>query len=308
MKLRLRILALAIGIAMGLMGVSALAEGKIVTTGSVHMRTGPGLDYSSRRTIDEGVTRSWDYTDTDDRGVTWYHVSYGGKKGWVSSMYARAKKSGGSSGSSDKVTTSGSVNLRRGPGLDYDSITTIEAGTTLSWDRTEKDERGVAWYHVSYGGKKGWVSSKYVGKGSGGASQDNRVTTTGSVNLRYGPGLDYADIRAIGEGVTLTWDRTERDERGVLWYRVRYNGDRGWISSRYAKKGSSSSSARRLTTTGNVRLRRGPGLDYTDIMVIEADTVLTWDDRQEDDRGVTWYHVSYSGKKGWVSGMYARIR
>ena len=60
MKLRLRVLALAIGIAMGLMGVSALAEGKIVTTGSVHMRTGPGLDYSSRRTIDEGVTLSWD--------------------------------------------------------------------------------------------------------------------------------------------------------------------------------------------------------------------------------------------------------
>ena len=64
-----------------------------------------------------------------------------------------------------EVRTTGSVNLRSGPGLDYESLTTIPEGTSLYfYDEISTDERGVDWYNVYYdaGECDGWVSSKYA--------------------------------------------------------------------------------------------------------------------------------------------------
>ena len=39
---------------------------------------------------------------------------------------------------------------------------TMHTGETAKYlGETKKDERGVAWYKVSFNGKTGWVSSKY---------------------------------------------------------------------------------------------------------------------------------------------------
>ena len=63
-----------------------------------------------------------------------------------------------------KVKTTGQVNLRTGAGLDYNNVCAVPEGTSLTWDEKKLDERGVAWYHVSYQGKTGWVSSRYARK------------------------------------------------------------------------------------------------------------------------------------------------
>lgn len=61
------------------------------------------------------------------------------------------------------------------------------------------------------------------------------VVTTGNVNIRVGPGLDYGIIGSVGKGYTLSYaGETRYDERPVAWYRVHYKGGTGWISSRYA--------------------------------------------------------------------------
>lgn len=168
MKLFRKLLAVLLIAVLCLPSVAALADGKVKTTGSVNLRTGPGLGYKTIRSIGEGVSMSYDKTKKDDRGVKWYHVTYKGRTGWVSSKYAKeTSSSGGSSGGSSsgsKVKTTATVNLRSGPGLGYDSLRTIGSGKTLSYDETKKDDRGVVWYHVTYKGKGGWVSSKYAKK------------------------------------------------------------------------------------------------------------------------------------------------
>ena len=59
--------------------------------------------------------------------------------------------------------TTGDVNLRSGPGLGYDSVGVIPAGTSVEYlGEVSTDERGVEWYHISSSGKTGWGSSKYV--------------------------------------------------------------------------------------------------------------------------------------------------
>lgn len=213
---------------------SGASSGQITTTGNVHLRSGAGLDYASYGTIGTGTTLNYDQTAKDSRGVVWYHVSYKGQKGWVSSMYAR--QGGGSAPKNNVVTTTGKVHLRTGAGLSYKSICTVGADVTLTYDDAAKDNRGVAWYHVSYAGKKGWISAKYAAKGSSGSSAGEKVKITSSVNVRSGPGLDYASIGTVDSGTSLTYrGKAQKDDRGVAWYAVSYKGKNGWVSSKYAK-------------------------------------------------------------------------
>lgn len=61
------------------------------------------------------------------------------------------------------------------------------------------------------------------------------VYTTGNVNLRAGPGLDYATVGSVPSGTRLTYlGETSVDERGVAWYMVDYKGT-NWVSSKYSE-------------------------------------------------------------------------
>ena len=143
---------------------TALASGAIRTDGEVNVRKGPGLDYAASYTLSSGTVKNYDKTAKDERGVTWYHLVNGG---WVSSKFTTRVDSSSASKSTSStkntVKATGKVNLRKGPGLDYKSLGTIHTGETAKYlGETKKDERGVAWYKVSFNGKTGWVSSKYA--------------------------------------------------------------------------------------------------------------------------------------------------
>lgn len=251
MKQIRKILAALVAMALCLSMIAALAEeGAVWTTGNVNLRKGPGLDYSTIRSISSGTRLEYDRTDTDGRGVRWYHVTYKNRAGWVSSVYASTSKPSGSSASSSvsdgKVKTTASVNLRSGAGLDYSVIRTVPEDVTLSYDKTAKDDRGVTWYRVTYKKRTGWISSVYAKQGvaasngskSSGDSRymSGKLVTTGSVHLRTGAGLDYRDLTSVPKGATLSYDELRKDDRGVIWCHVSYDGYTGWISTRYAKK------------------------------------------------------------------------
>ncbi|MBR0464444.1 MAG: SH3 domain-containing protein [Clostridia bacterium] len=217
--------------------VTALAETKVTTTANVNLRTGPGVEYRSLGIVYNGKTVTVSESAKATNGVYWYHVTNNGTTGWICSTYTKTASSGSTSGT---VTTTGSVNLRSGGGLTYGSLRTIPKGVSLTYDSTTIDGRGVKWYHVTYKGTTGWVSSKYAtpgGSGSGSSSSTNKkVKTTGSVNLRSGAGLGFQTLRTVPKNVTLTFDDSAVDSRGVTWYHVTYKSKSGWISSKYAKK------------------------------------------------------------------------
>ena len=71
---------------------------------------------------------------------------------------------------------------------------------------------------------------------SGGKAQKKFVKTTGQVNVRKGPSLDSASIGVLAAGTIVSYlGTTKKDERGVAWYKINYNGVVGWVSSRYSK-------------------------------------------------------------------------
>lgn len=65
-------------------------SGRVRTTGSVHIRTSPNLHGRIIGSVGAGVRlRYRGKSSKDGRGVRWYAVYYNGRKGWVSSRYAR---------------------------------------------------------------------------------------------------------------------------------------------------------------------------------------------------------------------------
>ena len=154
-----------------------------------------------------------------------------------------------------------------------------------------------------------------------------KIQTTGNVNIRKGAGLNYGKASVVKSGKVLSYDKTSKDERGVIWYHVKG----GWVSSKYATQIDSDSknasksekvsnksekvstksettSAKTVKATGNVNLRKGPGLDYTDIGTVKKGKTASFlGTTKNDSRGVTWYKVSFNGKTGWVSSRYAKL-
>lgn len=59
----------------------------------------------------------------------------------------------------------------------------------------------------------------------------------GKSNVRTGPGKGYKSLGVlhIGEEARFLGE-TEYDERGVLWYMIKWNGREAWVSSRYTCK------------------------------------------------------------------------
>ena len=59
----------------------------------------------------------------------------------------------------------------------------------------------------------------------------------GKSNVRTGPGLDYKSIGVLHRGEDARYlHETSVDERGVVWYKIRWNGRDAWVSSMYTKK------------------------------------------------------------------------
>lgn len=232
MKRFAKFLAALIVVVISLSSIAALADTRIVTTGDVHLRGGAGTAFASLAVIGKGARLSTDSTVVDDRGIAWYRVTYGGRTGWVSSVYAAPD-----TGASGYVTTTGQVNLRRGAGTGYAAVTSVPKGVTVPFDWAAKDERGVIWFHVSYNGANGWISSMYARESAAPApAAVGTVIVSARLNIRAGAGTEYRVLGAIDRNRTAAWlGEAAKDSAGVTWYRISYAGVIGWVTSQYAR-------------------------------------------------------------------------
>ena len=255
MKKTLSALLLA-ALLLTLFTITALAASYYTFTGDCNVRTGPSLSYSILGVAAQGTRlNALGGTSVDERGVAWYSVSYGGRTGWVSSLYDVADGNTGSyTASSGVVTFSGNCNVRSSPSLSGAVLGSVSAGSSLPvLGDTSVDDRGVAWYSVSYKGGVGWVSSVYASYGgswgydswNGDSWGDDSYTPTftgwgyytfsASTHVRTGPGTDYKSLGSVRKGSTLpSLGGVKYDARGVAWYSVDFDDQTGWVSSAYA--------------------------------------------------------------------------
>ena len=226
------------------------------------------------------------------------------------------------------------MNLRAKPLTSSTIYTSIPAGKIVSCTGTAaKTSGGSVWYQVKYNGTTGWIYSayaeKYSSSSSDSSSQSNSTVVStydidgkyvkvvgGSVNIRSNAGTSYKVVGSMPSGAYGTCQGVAaKDTRGVVWYKVKYNGVTGWVSSRYSKitnskdssSGSSSDSVK--VVGGDVTIRAKANKTSTKLGYISEGKVATYLGKTStDSRGVQWYYISYNGTKGWISSMYSRLQ
>lgn len=142
------------------------------------------------------------------------------------------------------------------------------------------------------------------------AFAESKVYIKSDANLRYGPGLGYSVRMSIPAGKSLTYlGSRKKDSRDVTWYKVKYKGKTGWVSSRLSSlKSSGSSSGKKVKTTGSVHIRSSASRSGKILGSVSAGTKLTYRGKtSKDSRGVKWYAVKFNGKNGWVSSRYSYL-
>lgn len=143
------------------------------------------------------------------------------------------------------VPENSNLNLRSGPGENYEVIGKLPRGTVLMVMDTARLQTGSTWFEVSAydTDAKGWVSAKYVRD----ATEDD-FTTLGvgwveldGLELRSGPGSGFDILEYLAKDTMLFYkygDKgVESSDTGDLWLEVQTpSGKGGWIQSDYLRE------------------------------------------------------------------------
>ena len=130
------------------------------------------------------------------------------------------------------VVTGDGLNIRSGPGTNYDGVGSYNRGTRVNI--LERIQIGDSWWGCT---DKGWISLGYVyidgtegdGAGFGTVSGD-------TVYVRSGPGTNYDALGSLNAGTNV--DILFQIDMGEMtWGCVKYGNGYGWISMTYVGMG-----------------------------------------------------------------------
>jgi uncharacterized protein YgiM (DUF1202 family) len=232
---------------------------------------------------------------------------YTGSAGSAGSAAGNAYVEEGGASSATTVYTTGTVNVRKGPGTNYSKIGQLSKGTAVNkiggsgnWALIEWLD-GVAYVSLNY-----LTSSGSGGSGTGSATGGNTMQATANVNVRKGPGTKYSIVGWLAKGETITKTGTSGK-----WTKVTYNNTTAYVSSTYLKAVSGGSD----TGTGNsdgamllaarveTPVRTGPGFANSAVGYLDIGQTVTY----LDSYGA-WYRVQYGSHSNvYVYGPDMRV-
>lgn len=203
-------------------------------------------------------------------------------------------------------TGKGSLNLRSGPGKDYDvkgyvfhGSTVTEISTSGEWSKVKVDSTG----------KTGWIKTKYIdGTTKELGTGKQTVSSSGNLNLRSGPGTNYSVKGTVKNGTSVKVLNTEDNWVKITDYST---GKTGWIMEKYIDTGSDWPSFDESfgdpetqsvyhVTGATLNVRKGAGSDYAKVTTLFEGTAF----KVLGSSG-NWFKIrTFDGTTGWVSKNY----
>ena len=210
--------------------------------------------------------------------------------------------------SAEKGVTTANLNLRAEASTTSSVITTIPKGTSVEIvDKSNND-----WYKVSYNGQTGYASSKYITLDNNNSSDNNNTTTTppatatekgvttANLNMRTSASTSASIITTIAKGSTVEIV----DKSTPNWYKVKYNGQTGYVSREYVSvNGSTSTTKKYGTATANLNFRKTASTSGLIMSTIKKGSKVEILSNLNNG----WYKVKYNGITGYVSSQYIQV-
>lgn len=226
---------------------------------------------------------------------------------------------GSAAASGTRIRTTANLNVRASAGTAGRRLGTLAKGTTV----TSTGRASNGWYRISYRGRTGYLSNRYVqvvapekAATPKTTTVNVRVQTLAAVNVRSSASASGRRLGTLSKGARFT-------ATGVAangWYRLRYQGTTGYVSNKYLKPDTSRepdytstrngmpSSVRYYFSAGGSTLSYLPG-GAAMIGDLPTGTVAWRDTRREKAHATPkgWYCVRTAGATGWVrSGALRR--
>jgi uncharacterized protein YkwD/uncharacterized protein YraI len=275
-----------------------------------------------------GIGRAYD----PNSQYGWYWTTIFGDvsdgPGWLCGQTAPPSKSLSLFQSVDGAISASDVNLRTGPGAEYDVVATLPPDTAMTVTGGEIN----AFIPVKVDGKFGWVATDWVQRGvvnleqTASPSQAGTATAIEAVELRDAPVDEAAAMGTIPPVAVVTLTGEAQD--GFLG--VVYNGQEGWADAAYLEVSDSSSSAgvvqaqaaeapvqpedatlapapnpdspvgAEAIATNNVNLRSEPSATAEILSVVPAGSPVTLTGSQANG----YLNVRIAGQAGWIDSRY----
>ncbi|MCD7918702.1 MAG: N-acetylmuramoyl-L-alanine amidase [Clostridiales bacterium] len=146
-------------------------------------------------------------------------------------------------------TANDTVNLRSGPGTEYNRVSTIGVGSAVTVVGASTNDDDEIWYELTFQGSgdivyQGYCLSNFIDldetaseseedeadeaeatQNEDGWPRDGTATT--GVNLRSGPGTEYGRVTSIGKGDAVTVVDSSTNDSGEVWYKLTFQGTNG---------------------------------------------------------------------------------
>ena len=193
------------------------------------------------------------------------------------------------------VYTTGDLYVRAKPTKNSEKLGVLKKGTAVETTGTKN-----GWYKITYKGKTGYISGKYVTTTKPRTAETTIVYTTANLNVR-----DKATTEGKKLGVLKKGTAVETLGLKNGWYTIKYNGKTGYISAKYTtevKPGTekpTTPATKTVYTTSDLNVRAEPNKNAKKLGVLKKGTEVKTITLKNG-----WYSIAYNGKTGYISAKY----
>jgi uncharacterized protein YgiM (DUF1202 family) len=201
----------------------------------------------------------------------------------------------------------GPLNVRSGPGTEYDKMGTVPKGKKIKVISKQTNAKGEVWYKFHYNSKnKGYIISTYVNLNETFATDKVKafkrkaIVKSKTLKVRAGAGALYPQKGTLKKNEVIYIKSKITKHTGKVWYRFSYKGGNGYINGQYitVTKIVSETDMERIAVIkeGPLNVRSGPGTGYESVRTI-ADGSKVQILEQKTVGSMTWGRTS----DGWIS-------
>ncbi len=318
-----------------------------VTASLLNVRSGPGPTAAVQGRLSAGQRV---YLIGQSNDGTWLNIRWQYGNGWVQARYTSAGDAAPTTDASGApvtelsasgVVNAGTLNVRSGPGVNYEIIGSVVGGELLPILGRSNDG---SWYNVQTVFGEGWVSARYLITrnefGNAPVTEDTVDETTyvgpvaivnaGALNIRSGPGAGYTILgRTVGGDQFVILAR----DAAFLWVQIDTDFGAGWVNRNYViirgdisglpigdastaitvrdpATGDTTVSTPTLigpvafVATGALNIRGGPNIGFDSLGSVPSTTRMPIIGQSPDRR---WWKVDSPFGAGWVNKNYVLV-
>ena len=295
MKTKKIMMSLISGTVAAVMACSGALAASVRTTTDVNMRAKPDNGSAVLCVLPKNA-------EAEMLGMkgNWYHLSYKNKDGYVYKKFIKdmaTEPEPAAETDTKTVYTTGDLYVRAKPDKTSKQLGVLKKGTAV-----ETTGKKNGWYTITYKGKTGYISAKYVTEAEPGekpgAGEIQTVYTTGDLYVRAKPDKTSKQLGVLKKGTAV---ETTGEKNG--WYTITYKGKTGYISAKYVTVNKpetvTETDTKTVYTTGNLYVRAKPDKTSKQLGVLKKGTAVETIGLKNG-----WYTIKYNGKTGYISAKY----